>query len=74
MAHNTQFFTFEVSYQLTFRGPSTMVPDDAGSTTATSTYLKMVSTSGVKVARLSVAKMRAAAALTDSKKALDLVY
>lgn len=32
VAHNTQFFTFEVSYQLTFRGPSTMVLEDSGTT------------------------------------------
>lgn len=62
MAHNTQFFTFEVSYQLTFRGPSTMMLDDPSTGAATSKFVKMVASSGAKAARLSVAKMRAVAA------------
>ena len=61
VTHNTQVFTFEVSYQMTFRGPSTMVLDDSSTAPAVSKYVKMVQASGSSVPRLSIAKMRGVA-------------
>ena len=57
MAHDTQYFAFEVSYQLTFRGPSTMVLEDSSTAPAVSKYVKMIQASGSSVPRLSIRKM-----------------